>query len=520
MAEPPINRTEQAYRHLTREILRGRWEEGASLSTYDLAKELGISRTPIVGALKRLESEGLVEIIPQVGSRVVGATSRSLQELLGLRAAVEGLAAEAAAARIGDAELDELGGLVQRIEQAIDQGDREACEELDATFHRRVTEASGLPHLIHAGRSAWAPLRYQLARLPDEAVRPAEAIPEHREIYEALRRRTPKRARAAAERHAALSAARLREHDPGGLRHGALIYSADDDFLAGAAPFAEEGLDADERVLAVTTDENIELLRRALGPRADEVEFRRSREWYFTPSHTVLAYERYVAHADRARVRILGEPVWDQRSSAAITEWTRYESILNVELALAPVTILCPYDARELPDAVMGSARATHPDVQMGGESERSSEFKDVRTLSRELDAGPLDDPVPPVAEHAITADLRDARDFALEQGRRAGLSPKRLVDALLAVEEAVANVATHGPGRGTLRSWVYNHSLVYEIRDDGPGLADALVGHMTLDPALRGEPRGLWIARLLCDLVEVRSAGRGLTVRLHLALD
>jgi hypothetical protein len=70
------------------------------------------------------------------------------------------------------------------------------------------------------------------------------------------------------------------------------------------------------------------------------------------------------------------------------------------------------------------------------------------------------------------------------------------------------------------VRSWRANGDLIYEIRDAGPGLIDPLVGHLTLDPAVRGEPRGLWIARLLSDLVEVRSDGTGLVVRLHIAVD
>ena len=53
-----------------------------------------------------------------------------------------------------------------------------------------------------------------------------------------------------------------------------------------------------------------------------------------------------------------------------------------------------------------------------------------------------------------------------------------------------------------------------------GPGLTDPLVAHRALDPGLRGEPRGLWIARLLCDLVEVRSHRHGFAVRLHVAVD
>src|SRR4051794_14457792 len=106
------------------EIVRGRWEPGDTLSTYALADELRISRTPVLEALKRLESEGLIEIIPQVGCRIVGSSPGALQELFTLRAALEGLSAEAAATRIGANELSELEGLLQRLRSAAERDDR------------------------------------------------------------------------------------------------------------------------------------------------------------------------------------------------------------------------------------------------------------------------------------------------------------------------------------------------------------------------------------------------------------
>ncbi|HEX7298227.1 MAG TPA: anti-sigma factor RsbA family regulatory protein [Solirubrobacteraceae bacterium] len=515
-----MSRTEWAYRHLMEEIVRGRWEPGDTLSTYALADELQVSRTPVLEALKRLQSEGLIEIIPQVGCRIVGPSAVALQELFALRAALEGLSAEAAARRIGADELAELEALLRRLRTADDRDDRAARDELDARFHLRIAEISALPHVAQAVRSVWSALRYQLARLPLGADPSHETVPEHDEIYEALQRRAPKRARAAAERHAALSGARYTgELRPaGGLSHGALVYSAEDEFLAIAAPFIAQGLDRGERVLAVTTPTNTEALSRALDQRAEDVEFRDAGEWYRSPTHTLLAYERYLAHADRDRVRIIGEPVWDGLSMGSMTEWTRYESVLNVEFALAAVSFLCPYDARALPDAIVAHARRTHPELHGADGVTRSPEFTDVRALSAELDRAALDEPDGPVSEHPVTRDLHGIREFALAQAHRAGVAPKRVLDAVLAVQEVAANVVVHGPGSGTVRAWTSNGELIYEIRDDGPGLADPLVAHLTLDPALRGEPRGLWIARLLCDLVEVRSERGCLTVRLHIA--
>jgi DNA-binding GntR family transcriptional regulator/anti-sigma regulatory factor (Ser/Thr protein kinase) len=522
LAEPRISRTEWAYRHLIEEILRGRWASGETLSTYALAEELHVSRTPVLEALKRLENEGLVEIIPQVGCRVVGPSAVALEGLFALRGAVEGLAAEAAARRIGPDELSELEALLHRLEAAGEREDRAAPDQLDVGFHLRIAEIGAVPHLVQSARSVWSALRYQLARLAVESEPPRETVAEHGEIYEALRRRAPKRARAAAERHAALSGARhVGALEPaGGLSHGALVYGAEEEYLAVTAPFVGDGIDRDERVLAVTTPRNVELLTGALGRRAEAIEFRDSHEFYCSPSHTLLAYERYVDLADGDRVRIVGEPVWDGLSTAAMTEWTRYEAILNVEFARSAVSFLCPYDTRVLPAAIVAQAGRTHPDVHSADGVAPSGQFTDMRTLSAELDHVAFDEPHGPVMEHPVTRDLHGIRDFAIEQAHRAGVAPKRVLDALLAVQEVAANVVAHGPGTGTARAWTNNGQLIYEVSDDGPGLADPLTAHLTLDPALRGAPRGLWIARLLCDLVEVRSAGAGLTVRLHITAD
>jgi DNA-binding GntR family transcriptional regulator len=189
MARQRLNRSEQAYEHLTEEILRGRWQPGDTLSTYALAEELQISRTPILEALKRLESEGLVEIIPQVGCQVTRPSWAAVAELYALRGALEGLAAEAAASAITDAGLAELRELADSIEAAARRGDEPAFEDLNSEFHRALLEASGLPRVAQTAHGVWSMLRYQLVRVPYTSEHMLDSLGEHQAIYDALERR-------------------------------------------------------------------------------------------------------------------------------------------------------------------------------------------------------------------------------------------------------------------------------------------------------------------------------------------
>jgi GntR family transcriptional regulator, rspAB operon transcriptional repressor len=522
MAEGRLSRTEYAYRFLTGEVLRGRWDAGETLSTYALSEELGISRTPVAEALKRLEGEGLVEIIPQVGSRIVRPDPGPVADLFALRAALEGVAAAAAARNITDTQLSELELTLRRLERAAANADRSAYDELYTHFHVRLVQAAAIPQLVDAARSIWTPLRYRLAGLPLAGDQLIESVREHRELYAALEQRSAERARTAAEGHVRRAAARflvpLGPGRSGGLAHHALIYADEEEFLASTVPFVALGLQAGERVLAVTTPTNRELLTRALDRRAEEVEFRDSDEWYELPSHTLLSYQRYIQYADRDRVRVIGEVAWNDNTPAALAEWTRYEAVVNVAFALAPVSIICPYDARRLPSSVVADAHRTHPAICHGAESSPSENFTDVAVLTRELDQAGFGPPSVPVATHSITPDLRGTREFILTHARRAGVSGKAFQDAFLAAQEVAASVIFHGPGLGTISAWVENGELIYEITDHGGGSSDPLAGQLVLDPVLMSEPRGLWLARLLCDLVEARTHNGGLMVRLHIA--
>ena len=114
--------------------------------------------------------------------------------------------------------------------------------------------------------------------------------------------------------------------------------------------------------------------------------------------------------------------------------------------------------------------------------------------------------------------DLPKLRDEVGREALRAGLDPGRVSDFVLAAHELAANSVAHAGGRGSLRLWTVDGSLICEVRDDGV-FEDAAAGRAR--PALTGDGgAGLWIVREACDLVDIRSLpGQGTIVRMLMRL-
>jgi hypothetical protein len=167
---------------------------------------------------------------------------------------------------------------------------------------------------------------------------------------------------------------------PALLRHRVLVYSSDAEYRATTVPFLRDGITRSEPVLVVTAERQLGLLRDALGDDARHVEFRDSAEWLRTTGGAwsgFLAFltERFQGGA--SWIRILGEPVWSGRSESEVTEWIRFESMLNLLLASSPATMVCPYDARGLPDTVLTAAQCNHPEVAVAGDVTRNPAYRE-----------------------------------------------------------------------------------------------------------------------------------------------
>src|SRR5687768_10066344 len=139
---------QRSYEALLQLIASGALPPGGQLDEQTLAARLGISRTPIRAAIARLTQEGLVVNLPYRGAFVRGFTVDEIDGVFQVRAALEGLAARGAAARMTDEQLSTVRALLDECQAALDVGDLAAFGQADARFHRALADASGNPTLV------------------------------------------------------------------------------------------------------------------------------------------------------------------------------------------------------------------------------------------------------------------------------------------------------------------------------------------------------------------------------------
>ncbi len=185
-----------------REAIRnGVLQPGERLMEIQLAEELGVSRTPVREAVRKLELEGYVIMMPRRGTYVADLSIRDINEVFEIRTSLESLASGLAAERITEEELERLQRLLVSIGTHIASGDMEKIVATDTEFHELLYQASRNQRLI----GIISNLREQLTRFRTTSMsfpgRLAATLEEHREIVEAIAQGDVKAARKTAERH-------------------------------------------------------------------------------------------------------------------------------------------------------------------------------------------------------------------------------------------------------------------------------------------------------------------------------
>lgn len=192
---------ELVFEALREAIINGQLAPGERLMEIQLAEELGVSRTPVREAIRKLELEGLVLMVPRKGAYVATFSMRDVVEVFEIRGALEGLAAALAAERITEPELEELERHLVKSAEIIDHADLQGMVEVDTGFHQILYQASRNERLAQIINN----LREQIHRFRQTSLsypgRMKFALEEHREIVDAISARDSELARKLAQEH-------------------------------------------------------------------------------------------------------------------------------------------------------------------------------------------------------------------------------------------------------------------------------------------------------------------------------
>ncbi len=302
-----------------------------------------------------------------------------------------------------------------------------------------------------------------------------------------------------------------------GFLHDALVYDTAEELAAVAGPFLLEGLAAGDGAVIAAGPEATAAICETVGN--DPLVLVLERHALYR-SRTPTAIKTFRGLAEQAtpgrRIRVVGEVDFGT-TAADWHEWQRYEAVINSAFAPAPLWGLCVFDTNRLPDAVLRTARETHPHLRTGAGRAVNPAYVDPASYVTSLPVP--DEPMertPPVLavdgithfgelRHAVAAHLADVR------------APRDLAeDFSLAVDEMASNAVRHGRAPASLRLWVTPGTLVCTVGDAGAGPTDPFAGY---GPAhgedLSAGGMGLWLARQLCDHVALRREEHGNSVRL-----
>lgn len=201
MGEDNYSLSSRVFHTIRENILSGKYATNEELKEKTIGEELGVSRTPVREALRQLELEGLVTIIPNKGAYVVGISQKDIHDIYEIRSRLEGLCARWGAEQITKEQLDELEENIYLSDFHSSKGNSEQVVELDNKFHEILYNASGskeLRHVLLDFHHYVQRVRKITLAVPDRAV---QSNAEHRKIVEALKKHDADQAEKLANEH-------------------------------------------------------------------------------------------------------------------------------------------------------------------------------------------------------------------------------------------------------------------------------------------------------------------------------
>ena len=191
----------RVFNKLREDILSGIYQENEELKENTIGLELGVSRTPVREALRQLELEGLVTMIPNKGAYVTGITQKDIHDIYVIRSYLEGLCARWACEQITEAQVEALDEVLYLSDFHARRGHHEQLVELDNKFHELIYRASGskiLEHVLTDFHHYVERVRKITLAAPDRAKKSSQ---EHAAILDAIRQRNGELAEALAHEH-------------------------------------------------------------------------------------------------------------------------------------------------------------------------------------------------------------------------------------------------------------------------------------------------------------------------------
>jgi anti-sigma regulatory factor (Ser/Thr protein kinase) len=306
--------------------------------------------------------------------------------------------------------------------------------------------------------------------------------------------------------------------------HAALLFGSDEQFLARAVPFLQEGLSGGEAALVVCAESRNALLARALPDDAHVLVLPRDAV-YTRAAHVAVTYERLVHRllADGARgTRLVSEPACSSEPEAWGT-WAAFESVSNVTLAPLPLSSVCGYDVRGLSASMQHDVERAHPYLLTEDGAVPSGVYvapaELLGTVPRPPD--PLEATRPSLALGGISDRVAVARARAEVRAVVDAACPDTRVgeEFIGAVAEVVTNAFRYGGPPLHVRVWTTPSRLLCTVTDCGAGADLLFAGYSRGDIDDDRTGAGLWLARQTCDRLDAYPTPGGFTVRLSSAV-
>lgn len=297
----------------------------------------------------------------------------------------------------------------------------------------------------------------------------------------------------------------------GNSTHQALFYRDNGEYLEGLRRFLRPAFESGDPIAIAVPEGKLQLVREQLCDRSDE-ELLDMSEVGRNPGRILSMIERLRQERRGRMLHYVGEPIWAGRTDEEIREAVRHEALLNVMLEDTPIRVLCPYDAVALDDAVLASAKRTHPEIVENGVTRSSRCYSEA--IPPECEA-PLSTPPQAASNYVIKAGTLSALRAAVrDDGHDAGFGGELVDDLQLVANELATNALRHGAPQRQLTVWGTSEEMICQVENEG-ALSDPLAGRR--NPRARaGNGMGLWIVHQLSALVEMRDGVRT-TVRAHL---